>query len=50
MTTEKWRLSLFLRQDLERISPYITRHVKWFGDYVIDLQNISHPIKKEVPL
>ncbi|OLR22628.1 transposase [Bacillus cereus] len=40
----------FSRQDLERISPYITRHIKRFGDYVIDLQKIPHPIEEEIPL
>lgn len=27
----------FSRQELERLSPYITRHIKRFGDFVIDL-------------
>lgn len=37
----------FSRQDLERISPYITRHIKRFGNYIIDLQKTSHPIEEE---
>nr|WP_235190116.1 transposase [Bacillus gaemokensis] len=28
----------FSRQDLETLSPYMTRHIKRFEDYVIDLQ------------
>lgn len=40
----------FSRQDLERLSPYITRHIKRFGDYVIDLQKIPQPIEKPIPL
>ena len=40
----------FSRQDLERLSPYITRHIKRFGDYVIDLQKIPQPIEETIPL
>lgn len=40
----------FSRQDLERLSLYITRHIKRFGDYVIDLQNIPQPIEEMIPL
>ncbi|MGN4512098.1 Tn3 family transposase [Bacillus thuringiensis] len=54
ITTILWQLKnegyRFSRQDLERISPYITRHIKRFGDYVIDLQKIPHPIEEEIPL
>ncbi|PWN13310.1 hypothetical protein CU072_22970 [Bacillus thuringiensis] len=40
----------FSRQDLERLSPYVTRHIKHFGDYVIDLQKIPRPIEETIPL
>lgn len=54
ITTILWQLKnegyRFSRQDLERISPYITRHIKRFGDYVIDLQKVPHPIEEEIPL
>ncbi|KMP25680.1 transposase [Bacillus cereus] len=40
----------FSRQDLERLSPYMTRHIKRFGDYVIDLQKIPQPIEETIPL
>lgn len=54
ITTILWQLKnegyRFSRQDLERISPYITRNIKRFGDYVIDLQKIPHPIEEEIPL
>lgn len=54
ITTILWQLKnedyRFSRQDLERLSPYITRHIKRFGDYVIDLQKIPHPIEEEIPL
>ncbi len=53
ITTILWQLKnegyRFSRQALERISPYITKHIKRFGDYVIDLQKIPHPIE-EIPL
>ena len=31
----------FSLQDLRRLCPYMTRHIKSFGDYVIDLQKIT---------
>lgn len=27
------------------MSPDITRHLKRYGDYVVDLQNVSQPIE-----
>lgn len=32
----------FSRQGLKRLSPYMTRHIKRLGDYVIDLQKIPN--------
>lgn len=40
----------FSRQDLERLNPYMTRHIKCFRDYVIDLQKIPRPIEETIPL
>nr|WP_259407367.1 transposase [Bacillus toyonensis] len=40
----------FSRQDFETLNPYITRHIKRFGDYVIDLQKITQPIEKPILL
>ncbi|WP_210738742.1 hypothetical protein [Bacillus cereus] len=49
MATKKEGYS-FSRQDLERLSPYVTRHIKHFWDYVIDLQKIPRPIEETIPL
>lgn len=40
----------FSRQDLETLSPYMTRHTKRFGDYVIDLQKTPQPIEETIPI
>lgn len=40
----------FSLQDLRRLCPYMTRHIKSFGDYVIDLQKITQPIEETIPL
>nr|WP_230678404.1 transposase [Bacillus thuringiensis] len=32
------------------LSPYMTKHIKRFGDYVIDLQNIPQPIEENIPV
>lgn len=40
----------FSRKDLVTLSPYLTRHIKRFGDYVIDLQNIPQPIEENIPV
>ena len=34
----------FTKSDVAFLSPYITRHIKRFGDYVIDLENIPKAI------
>jgi len=31
-------------QDIENLSPYMTIHIKRFGEYVIDLIEIPEPI------
>lgn len=40
----------FSREDLVMLSPYLTRHIKRFGDYVIDLQNIPQSIEENIPV
>jgi hypothetical protein len=40
----------FSRQDLEALSPYMTRHIKRFVDYVIDLQKIPQLIEEAIPI
>lgn len=47
LSAEGYRLD---REALAAISPYITRHVKRFGDYVLDLQNIPQPLETAIPL
>jgi len=37
-----------LRSDIESMSPYITRNIKRFGDYHIDINVIPNPIQQEV--
>ncbi|UAT32900.1 Tn3 family transposase (plasmid) [Bacillus badius] len=40
----------FSREDLVMLSPYLTRHIKRFGDYVIDLENIPQPVEENIPV
>lgn len=40
----------FSREDLVMLSPYQTRHIKRFGDYLIDLENIPQPYQGEIPV
>jgi len=32
------------REDVERLSPYITRHIKRFGEYVLDVSRVPEPL------
>jgi predicted deacylase len=32
---------------LATISPYLTRHLKRYGDYVVDLHNIPQPLEEQ---
>ncbi|WP_449415980.1 Tn3 family transposase [Phormidium nigroviride] len=32
------------------LSPYLTRHIKRYGDYVVNLQNIPQPFEGAIPL
>ncbi|MGC5328636.1 Tn3 family transposase [Brevibacillus sp. SYSU BS000544] len=36
------------RDDITVLSPYLTKHIKRFGDYVIDLENIPQPLEGEM--
>lgn len=38
------------REDVAALSPYLTRHIKRFGDYVIDLENVPRPLEAELPV
>jgi TnpA family transposase len=40
----------FSKEDLGMLSPYLTRHIKRFGDYVIDLENVPRPIEDGIPV
>ena len=33
------------KQDIKNLSPYLTSHIKRFGEYIIDLNGESSPIK-----
>ncbi|WP_200816800.1 hypothetical protein [Planktothrix sp. PCC 11201] len=32
------------------LSPYLTRHIKCYGDYVVDWKNIPQPCEQAIPL
>jgi TnpA family transposase len=34
----------FTKPDVAALSPYLTRHIKRFGDYIIDLENVPNEI------
>jgi hypothetical protein len=38
----------FTRTDVAALSPYMTRHIKRFGDYEIDLNNVPEPIDRSM--
>ena len=37
------------REEVSQLSPYLTAHVKRFGDYIIDLEGVSAPPESEMP-
>lgn len=37
------------REEVSQLSPYLTAHVKRFGDYIIDLEGVSAPPDGEMP-
>lgn len=40
----------FTKSDVAALSPYLTRHIKRFGDYVIDLENVPNAIDMSVSI
>ena len=38
------------RAELKTVSPYITRHLKRYGDYVIDFKQIPLPLEDAILL
>ena len=36
------------REDLAALSPYLTRHIKRFGDYSFDLGNVPQPLEGDL--
>jgi Tn3 transposase DDE domain len=38
------------REDLELLSPYWTSHIKRFGDYVLDWEELPPPLEEDLPL
>ena len=42
LSAERYPIS---HKALATLSPYITRHLKRYGDYVVDLQKISQPLE-----
>ena len=38
------------REALAVLSPYMTKHLKRFGDYVLDLQNVPQPLESAINL
>ncbi len=38
------------RELLATLSPYLTRHIKRYGDYVVDWKNIPQPWEQAIPL
>jgi hypothetical protein len=39
-----------MKSDVATLSPYLTRHIKRLGDYVIDLENIPNEIDMDVSI
>jgi hypothetical protein len=40
----------FTRSDVATLSPYLTRHIKRFGDYIINLKNIPKAIDMNISI
>ena len=38
------------REEVVQLSPYLTEHVKRFGDYVVDLEVVPDPLHPEMPI
>lgn len=44
---EGWKIT---REDLAVLSPYVTSHIKRFGDYLIDADIVPEPYEGDLPL
>src|SRR5215469_2455830 len=44
---EGWSIT---RDELAMLSPYMTHHVKRFGNYVMDLETLPEPVEDDLPL
>jgi len=40
----------FTKEDVSALSPYITKHIKRFGDYSIDLNNVPKEIDLSISI
>lgn len=40
----------FTKSDVAILSPYITKHIKRFGDYMIDLDNVPKSIDMSISI
>jgi hypothetical protein len=40
----------FTKSDVAALSQYLTRHIKRFGDYVIDLDNVPNAIDTSISI
>lgn len=38
------------QEDLATLSPYLTRNLRRYGDYVVDINDIPHPLELAIPL
>jgi hypothetical protein len=38
----------FTKEEVSHLSPYLTRYIRRFGEYVIDLEKIPDPLSEEV--
>lgn len=38
------------REDIATLSPYVTSHIKRFGDYIIDVEAVPEPIDPSLPI
>ncbi len=38
------------REDVAILSPYLTRHIKRFGDYYIDIENKPPPLDSDIAI
>lgn len=39
-----------IKEDVAALSPYLTRHIKRFGDYIIDLDNVPNDIDMNISI